>query len=124
MFLMIFRYFTKILAEKNNDQFILYLHIPPYYLWCRVLGSCSRLPNFLASSVPKKFTTYNFKQLPNSHVSHRFSEVQIMPISMLFKFRVIIFIKMILFQEKTAAMFWKAYIQLKLEEVKKMKKIH
>ena len=42
--LMMFRYLTKFLDEKNNDQFISYLHIPPSYLWCTVLGSCSRLP--------------------------------------------------------------------------------
>ena len=51
-------------------------------------------PEYLISKLlisQKKALRVIVKQPPNSHISHKFNDLKIMPISMLFKFRLVIF---------------------------------
>ena len=91
--LMMFRYLTKFLDEKTMIN-LYYTFIYPHLIYG--VEFWGHAPDYLISKLlvcQKKSLRIILKQPPNSHVSHRFSELQIMPISMLFKFRLIIFYK-------------------------------
>ena len=102
--LMMIRYLTKFLDGKSMIT-LYHTFIYPYLIYG--VEFCCHAPDYLISKLlvcQKNLLRTILKRSPNSLVSHRFSEFQIMPISVFFKFRVIIFfIKIIFFQKKTAA---------------------
>ena len=76
-----------------DGQLILQFHISPSHSPNRILGS---RPEYLISKLLDIQKKHIIKrviviQLPNSHIFHKFDDLKMMPISRLFKFRLVIF---------------------------------
>ena len=86
-----FRFLTRFFDEKtmvNLYYSFIYSHlIYGIEFW-------GHAPEYLISKLlisQKKALRVIVKQPPNSHISHKFNDLKIMPISMLFKFRLVNF---------------------------------
>ena len=91
LLLMMFRYLTKFLDSKTMAN-LYYSFIYPHLIYG--IEFWGHAPDYLTSKIlinQKKALRIILKQPPNSHVLHKFNELKIMPVSMLFKFRLIIF---------------------------------
>ena len=89
--LMMFRFLTRFFDEKTMVN-LYYSFIYPHLIYG--IEFWGHAPEYLISKLlisQKKALRVIVKQPPNSHISHKFNDLKIMPISMLFKFRLVIF---------------------------------